>query len=422
MLLYTNRTPKDTIRNAFYQHAENVEDIYIACPFFSYDSLIEELLKEPRQIKIIVRLGPATPPNSLQKIINKDGVQIRYFTSPLFHSKLYIFGNRAALIGSANFTDAGFQSNRELCVTIPSDDERFDELLRVYQSYWTQADVLTRERLEEYAKIFAKSGANSGDKNLESSVMDVFGDLWPSEGIQADKKKESKEKVFLEAYRRTYQEFLSAFREVEGIYQKAGKRKKSEDVVPLRIEIDQFFNFIREFYAKGDSYKYQKLLSKDKREELVKGKLEEWFETNWPYLENNIPKHYAQISKTLTSGKSIQSATMEEIVDALLMCHSIHDRLRFFTGGLNTLKEVILKENSEEQLKKVVSYLLYGEEDFITRMGNCIFNPEMSVSQVGRSGIQELLGWVNNENVPICNGRTVKALRYLGYNVVVFID
>lgn len=50
-------------------------------------------------------------------------------------------------------------------------------------------------------------------------------------------------------------------------------------------------------------------------------------------------------------------------------------------------------------------------------MGNCIFNPEYKLNEFGRSAVQELLGWVNKEGIPICNGRTVKALRYLGFNV-----
>ena len=111
---------------------------------------------------------------------------------------------------------------------------------------------------------------------------------------------------------------------------------------------------------------------------------------------------------------------MEEIFEALDVCHSIHDRLRFFPGGHETLKKVFTSENELKQIQKVISYLLHGQDDFITRMGTCIFVESYSIKQIGRSAVQELLGWVNKEDIPICNGRTVKALRYLGFNVVVF--
>ncbi len=111
---------------------------------------------------------------------------------------------------------------------------------------------------------------------------------------------------------------------------------------------------------------------------------------------------------------------MEQIFNALDVCHSIHDRFRFFLGGHETMKKVFTSENDLKQIQKVISYLLHGQDDFIKRMGTCIFDESYSINQIGRSAVQELLGWVNKEDIPICNGRTVKALRYLGFNVVVF--
>jgi hypothetical protein len=66
-----------------------------------------------------------------------------------------------------------------------------------------------------------------------------------------------------------------------------------------------------------------------------------------------------------------------------------------------------------------LSHLLFGSDDFATRMGECIFDPNLSLHHFGRSCVQELYGWINTE-APVCNGRTVKALRYLGFDVVVF--
>jgi hypothetical protein len=31
--------------------------------------------------------------------------------------------------------------------------------------------------------------------------------------------------------------------------------------------------------------------------------------------------------------------------------------------------------------------------------------------------VQETYGWVNDEDVPICDGRTLKSLQWLGFNV-----
>ena len=397
MTLYTNTSGKDSVRNAFYNHSQGVPEILIASPFFSYDEIFNDIFKLNNEclIRMIVRLGPATSPESLQKIIDNEQIQIRYFTSPQFHSKLYIFGDKIILVGSANLTSAGFQSNREICVEISHDDERFDNLLRLYNSYWIQADVLTKERLKEYSQLYKSPNNKFGEYKFETEIKNKFGDISPKEGVQVDKKKISKEKIFLESYLRTYQEFHTAYKIVENIYKKDKRRQQPEEVVPLRIEIDQFLSFIREKYAKGDTWKTAPILGGAEQEKIIKEKLDNWFSQRWSYLDNTIPEHTKRINQTLSSKDQIRNSTMEQIFHALDVCHSIHDRLRFFPGGHETLKKVFTSENDLKQIQKVISYLLYGQDDFITRMGTCIFDDSYSINQIGRSAVQELLGWKN---------------------------
>jgi len=420
MSLYTNSTGKDTIRVAFDNLSRGVDSLYLACPFFSEDTPLNELLDMGLSLRLIIRLGPMTSPLALHNLINKENIHIRYFTSPYFHSKIYIFGDRVALIGSANLTQSGIQSNREICVSIDSEDERFQRLLSLYQSYWNQAEVLNSHRLEQFRKIREKCRANKETFEFEQSVLKQFGDVAPDEGIQVGRKKSSKDKVFLESYRRTYQEFLSAYRDVEGIYKGFNRRQQSEESVPLRIEIDQFLSFIRKEYATGDTYNQQPLRHGQDRHELVRSRIEEWFGRRWDYLDDIIVHNYPRIMNRFGNVASVQTASMDGILEALEVCHSFHDRFRFYPGGMETMRKEFSSDNNLEQVRRVFIYLLHGRDDFITRMGNCIFDDEYSLHHIGRSVVQELLGWVNKENIPVCNGRTVKALRYLGYNVVVF--
>lgn len=418
--IYANRTPKDSIRDAFITLAKGVSDILIATPFFSYDSFLKQISQANKDclVRLIVRLGPATSPDSLKTMLSQEKVQIRYFTSSKFHSKIYIFGGRTALIGSANLTEAGFQSNREVCVSINQEYDCFDDLLKLYNSYWRQAEVLTPERLQQFADIYWHDTSN-GDDRLEKIIINTFGDISPTEGLQVGNKEPTKEKVFLESYNRDYQEFMTAYKDVEKYYKLDGRRQQPENIVPLRIEIDQFLSFIRERFAFGDSWKLSPILSGDAQDRLLREKIDDWFGQRWQYLDDYIPDNVIRINKAL-SLEAIEQSSIEEILDGLDVCHSFHDRLRFFPGGLETLQKAFISGNDIEQVRKVLKYLLYGKGDFIVRMGNCIFDEEYHLKEVGRSIIQELFGWMNEKNIPICNGRTVKALRYLGYNVVVF--
>lgn len=418
MRIYNNSTAKETVRNAFYQNLEGVTQISIASPFFSYSELVEEVLHGGRNVRLIVVLGPATSPVHLQRLINRANIHIRYFTSSAFHSKLYIFGDKTALVGSANLTQSGMNSNREICVEIPREDESFDNLVLLFQSYWSQAEALDADTLQKYSKLYETYGQKK-ESALEEKIKSQFGEIVPAEGIVVGKKKPSKEKVFLSDYKRTYQEFLSAFNEVQELYITDGRRQQPENIVPLRIEVDQFFSFVRETFTKGDSYRDEPIRSVDDRKSFVKARLDNWFSQRWKYLDEKIPIHIPRLQH-LASAESIESASLEAILDALDVCHSFHDRLRFYPGGHETHVEEFRKVNDAKQVKRVITYLLHGKDDYITRMGNCIFAPEYKLNQFGRSAAQELLGWVNKENIPICNSRTVKALRYLGYSVAVF--
>lgn len=68
-------------------------------------------------------------------------------------------------------------------------------------------------------------------------------------------------------------------------------------------------------------------------------------------------------------------------------------------------------------MRTSLKYLIHGKDDVVERMGTIIFDPGFSVYSCGRSVVQELLGWVNTDDIPICNGRTLKVLRFLGHDV-----
>lgn len=84
------------------------------------------------------------------------------------------------------------------------------------------------------------------------------------------------------------------------------------------------------------------------------------------------------------------------------------------------MKAEFLDQNGVERIKRTISYLLHSQEhDYVTRMADCIFNPDYRLHDFGEACVQEALGWVNSENVPLCNSRTLKSLRWLGFDVKV---
>ncbi|MGC1782591.1 MAG: phospholipase D family protein, partial [Acidobacteriaceae bacterium] len=298
--IFSNASGIESIRNAFYLLADQPCDVFLVSPFFSNDELLTDLLQRQCTVRLIVRLGSRTDPGSLTRLVQKPGIQIRYFTSPTFHTKLYIFGQRGALVGSANLTKAGVSSNREVAITVDPADERFDQLLMLFQSYWghPKIGVLTPQRCAEYAEV-AKQATHPED-TFEADILSKFGDLAP-EGIQVEAtKKESKEKVYLRSYQQTYGEFLAAYRRVEERYNAFARRKRPEADLPIRIEIDQFLSYIREHFAKEESYEQEPFRTGNDLLVNIDRHLERWFETDWVYLDEIVPA-YREINRILGS-------------------------------------------------------------------------------------------------------------------------
>jgi len=417
--LFTNRNShKDFVHTALSELGDLPSNVYIAVAFFTDATIVQHLVSRGSTVRLIVRLGFPTQAYALQGLLDRAGVEIRYFTAPSFHPKLYLFGDRAALVGSANMTDSALWSNQEVCVLIDSDDPRLQELSALFNFYWNHARVLTREVLRKYEEVMA------GYKRMRQDETKMADDVKAKVGhvevpnIGRDEATESKENLFIEDFRKTYQEFLSAFSIVRRIYERVGKRKASAGLIPLRLEIDGFVSFVRETVAKGSAWKETALSSGPEREKYIEALIRKWHETPWAYFEEEVvPENYPRLIRVFGAPETIRSASDEELVDALDTVHAFRELLRFVKGGLDSLHRRFVEVNEGKRLRDCLIYLLYGPHSAEERMANLLFSPAYKLNMFGQSCVQEMIGWVNREDLPVVNGRTTKVMRYLGFDV-----
>ncbi len=76
-----------------------------------------------------------------------------------------------------------------------------------------------------------------------------------------------------------------------------------------------------------------------------------------------------------------------------------------------------LGANDPKHTRESLSYLLYGAGKIEERIANLIYSPAYKLNEFGQSSVQELVGWSNNQDLPVINARTTKVLRYLGFDV-----
>ncbi len=405
-----SKTRKDWLKYEMEKFGENV-DVFIAVAYFTDSGFIKKLVEHSCKVWIVVLLDYPTDATRLKELLSLPDVYVRYFTKG-FHPKLYIYGNDIAFVGSSNLTDKGLVTNLELNVSIPSDDPEFDVLKEIFHEIWEDAQVLTSDIIDRYSQII--SHMYTAHNKTEREITEKIGSVTPSGGVRPPESK-SKLQEFTESYLKRYQIFLGEFEKLKIIYEALGNRKFSEQELPLRIEIDQFLSWIRETKARGDSFQNVLIKTGKDLSDYVSLQINEFISSDFQYINLVAREKYPKIKKNFSSIEKIDSLTTEEMIDTLFVVHAFIERLRFYVGGKETLKEEFLKENTISNIKNTIKYLLFGKKMYVERIADCIFDPNYRLKYFGQSCVQETYGWANNTETPICNERTLKSMQWLGF-------
>lgn len=338
-------------------------------------------------------------------------VFVRFYTNSSFHPKLYILGNDKAFLGSSNLTQAGLISNQELNISIDSEDETFHDLIEVFYDYWEEAHVLTEEILEKY-KIMI-SNLSKEYKKAEDAITSDIGLISPPDDVNITKRKTDKAKDYEASLNKRYQEYLVNFELLKQTYLKVGKRKVSDNDLPLRIEIHRFLNWIRKNKAYKDLYITAPVRIGKELEDFVEANIIEYFNDSTTDFDYEI-ESYQILNENFSTEDKIKNLTEEDLLKTLKRITSFYEHIRR-SENMNYQYEFI-NNNGRDKIKNTLIYLLFGTDDFKKRITNCINHPDYSLSRFGNSCIQETYGWLNNEDVPICNERAFKSMRWLGYS------
>lgn len=386
-------------------------DVLIAVAFFTDSDFIRNLIRNGCNVRMIVSLGYPTGPAQLSEILTMKNVYVRYFTKK-FHPKLYIFGDDVAFVGSSNLTDGGLISNAELNLSITSDDPVFDTLKQIFYEYWNEASPLTSEKLILYSQ--SVSSLDRSYLNAEEEIGKNLGDVvFPN--YRRDVVKKLKVEEFETSYLKRYQVFLGEFKKLLEAYEYVGKRKISEKELPIRIEIDQFLNWIRVKKASGESYMQAPVRKGDELTNFLYSQINEFLLSEHPYLDVVANEKYPKIKHNFFSEEKLDALSQEELIDTLLVAHAFLERQRFYLGGLKTLKHTFIEDNGIIKIRNSIKYLLFGGRIYTKRIADCIFNSDYRLRHFGPNCVQEIYGWVYSTKTPICNGRTLKSMQWLGF-------
>lgn len=407
---------KNWMESCILQEAVNA-NVDIAVAFFTntQSGLLEKLIENGCYVRMVVRLNYGTSPDALFKALSMKNIQIRFFTSRHFHPKMYIIGDRKTYIGSSNFTDAGMHRNQELNVEIDADDYDFEAINDIFEKYWSQARVLDKEALKEFKKIIESNppGRNDASGFLKSSIGEI-----EYNNVSKEKRGTNDWQYYSDQFRRVYQEYLNAFATLQRLYAEHGNRKFREDF-PLRMEIDRFLWWIREYKAIGESYsKVSRITDEQELRDKLFPLIDEFVDAQIKRLDQWAEADYYVVKEGLSSPAAIKKLDYEELYAILMHVHAFEDRYRYYPGGREVQKEAFMKDNPIESVKKLIIHLVYDDGDYVRRIYDCSKNPSYKLKHFGEACSTELYGILNNDDIPIRNGRTQKSLQWLGFGRV----
>jgi hypothetical protein len=395
-------------------------DAYLASPFFTTEEPIDLLTKRGCTVHLLVRLCSITTPTVLRKVLQNPLVRMRYYTDRGFHAKLYIVGN-VALVGSANLTDSGLKTNREVSVVLHKDvDSGFGDLVSLYEMFWSSAETLTLDVLAQYELAFRLIGSPKEEAEFQAKLEALVpAARVPSARVGSEKVR--KEQAFLQKYHRKYDEqLIPAFREVETVFGEFGQRRPEFEGEDPLIEIGRFLGWSRVVQAPGEAWKETTLAEPSERRRRVRVSLHEWITSTDTkagdmYDADKETSRIRWLREALASPEAVAALSYDDMFRALIGVHAFNDRLRHVSGGEAGLKAQFA-ENPLPRIKVTLSHLLYGSGVALNRAYDCIHNEQWKLAGFGEACVMELLGWLDPKRPPI-NGRTIKALRFFGFNV-----
>lgn len=400
----------------------------LAAPFFTTTSPIEALTGRGCEVRLIVRFSPVTTPEALRGAFDNPKVKVRYFTDAKFHTKLYIVDD-VALVGSANLTVNGLQSNRELSVLLRQDrDEAFYDLPRVFDDLWNDADVLNDEVLREYTKAFKMKEKPQNEDAFEKFIHGFVKPAAPTSVVVGSEKK-TKERSFIQNFRRKYDEVLvPAHNEILAAAKESGFGRPEYSGQDPQIEMGRFLGWLRLTQGGGNGWRETSLLGDPKDRAIrIAQYVDVWQSTDDTvkgdaYHASSEIENIANIKTFLCDPLELEQLSYDDLFHYLTGCHAFLERLRFASkdfgedlSGLERLRLDFQSKNTREAVVKTVRYLLSGSGDAIERAYDCVYG-SYKLSGFGEACVMELLGWGDPKRPPF-NNRSIRGIRLLGFDV-----
>ena len=175
-------------------------ELRIICPFIKADALRDLLRANPKKIRVITRfdlnnfVDGVSDIESL-KLLFEAGAQIGGIKG--LHSKVYIFGDKRAVITSANLTKAGLEQNSE-CGTISDSADFVSDCIAYFEKLWKLSNTdRTEEDIDKWNREVNERRAATKEK--KTTKLNDYGNSVPKT-TKVNSRPHSSQQAFVKFY------------------------------------------------------------------------------------------------------------------------------------------------------------------------------------------------------------------------------
>jgi hypothetical protein len=436
------------LRNITENAVRETEQVIAAVAYATDNSLLFDWCWQHRiPIKFYGRLddGVAVNTQVLANFLSKK--------SPIFvcrlvqhhHAKVIWWRGVGMYIGSANLTDSAWYKNVEAGCFFSEEeinDEMAKDVLDLFATLEVHSTPLTEELLQEMtmrARLVTKSIPDPKDFWESPSFT-----KWPGLVQTAPQNARDRHRqAFLEEWHSTLQELRDIAAKVSRPENRPAWISSS---APIGAQADQFLHahyYERTFDGRRANYAAFYEENRGRREEALAEAIEWWRQLPAaPQSEDEMLNTTGPMLQFALTKENLESMEYSEFHDICLGVHAIKDYARRVPNkavGLPddrtqykipqkvaALSKVIWNDRSSggAHVKDMLLHVLYGgsNEQLPERLWQGVSDPKWKIDRLGISALGELVGWALPDRFPPRNGRTSKALKSLGYDVVVHVE
>ncbi|MER9526589.1 phospholipase D family protein [Mesorhizobium sp. M0292] len=364
-----------------------------------------------------------------------------------FHPKVIWWRGYGAYIGSANLTQSAWWNNVEAGVFL-TEAELLEsghdlELEDMFSAIDKHAAPLTQELFDLLAarnkeltrRKLAQKEAD--DATLATGLVPHWDGL-----VRATAKSASdrRRQAFLDEWNST----LQTIRDIAAkISTNENRPSWVSPAVPLGAQADQFLHayyYQKTFDGRRADFETHYQRNRNDPDAAVEAAIRWWRRLPSSSSENKMLNKTAPALQRAFSERILPTLTEDQFVKVLGRIHAAREYARRAPNrfiGLKDGRPYDIPEKVDALAKHIyraperggvsvietLVFILYGgrPEDVPQRLWDALSDPKRKVGLLGVSALGEIVGWALPGRFPPRNGRTSKALRSLGYDVIVHV-